>query len=190
VTESVQNGRRFKIFRGEEPVSFGEYLDLLAEDPKFDSWYTSVLAGADYDAFFWEHPPLCNSVTDSAAEFVLIESPSLARIGPNPEPFSSHFKREPEGEIVSFCSLGGDAVLLAPRPSGRLETCAHLAAFVRQAPEYRVQSLWRATGRAMRQHLGERKLWLSTSGLGVSWLHVRLDSYPKYYQYQPYAIVA
>ena len=29
-------------------------------------------------------------------------------------------------------------------------------------------------------------LWVSTSGLGVYWLHVRLDSYPKYYQHAPY----
>jgi hypothetical protein len=29
-------------------------------------------------------------------------------------------------------------------------------------------------------------MWLSTSGLGVAWLHIRLDSTPKYYQHQPY----
>ena len=27
----------------------------------------------------------------------------------------------------------------------------------------------------------DQKLWVSTSGLGVFWLHLRLDSYPKYY---------
>ena len=32
----------------------------------------------------------------------------------------------------------------------------------------------------------EETTWLSTSGLGVYWLHVRLDSYPKYYTYRPY----
>jgi len=31
-----------------------------------------------------------------------------------------------------------------------------------------------------------RRTWLSTSGLGVGWLHVRLDSRPKYYTYEPY----
>ena len=29
-------------------------------------------------------------------------------------------------------------------------------------------------------------VWTSTSGLGVYWLHVRLDSRPKYYQHQPF----
>lgn len=188
-SENVKNGHRIQIYQGEDPVSFGAYLKLLAEDQAFASWFTDLLAGADYEAFFWEHPPLGDANIDSGVEFVLLDSPALARLSPNPEPFRSHFERDREGEIVSFRSLGGDAVLLAPRPSGSPEACVHLAAFVRQAAQSQIESLWRETGRAMRENLSERKLWLSTSGLGVSWLHIRLDSYPKYYQHRPYATV-
>ena len=28
--------------------------------------------------------------------------------------------------------------------------------------------------------------WVSTSGLGVSWLHIRIDTRPKYYSYAPF----
>ena len=188
-SENVKNGHRILIYQGEDPVSFGAYLKLLEEDQEFASWFTDLLAGADYEAFFWEHPPLSDANIDSGVEFVLLDSPALARLSPNPEPFRSHFERDREGEIVSFRSLGGDAVLLAPRPSGSPEACVHLAAFVRQAAQSQIESLWRETGRAMRENLSERKLWLSTSGLGVSWLHIRLDSYPKYYQHRPYATV-
>ena len=31
-----------------------------------------------------------------------------------------------------------------------------------------------------------KKVWLSTHGLGVHWLHIRLDFSPKYYQTQSY----
>ena len=34
--------------------------------------------------------------------------------------------------------------------------------------------------------LSDQPLWVSTCGLGVYWLHVRLDSFPKYYRYAPY----
>ena len=34
---------------------------------------------------------------------------------------------------------------------------------------------------------GGTPVWMSTSGAGVSWLHIRLDSRPKYYQYRPFA---
>jgi len=31
--------------------------------------------------------------------------------------------------------------------------------------------------------------WLSTAGGGVAWLHVRLDTRPKYYRYNPYRAI-
>jgi len=185
-SESVHNGRRFQISQGEDPVSFGAYLKLLEENREFACWYTDLLAGADYEAFFWEHPPLSDANVKSAVEFVLLDSPALARLGPNPEPFRSHFESDRESEIVSFRSLSGDVVLLAPRPSGSLEAFVHLAAFVRQASRSHIEDLWHKTGRSVRENLSGRKLWLSTSGLGVPWLHIRLDSYPKYYQHRPY----
>ena len=33
---------------------------------------------------------------------------------------------------------------------------------------------------------GAMPTWLSTAGMGVSWLHVRLDSQPKYYGFAAY----
>jgi hypothetical protein len=30
------------------------------------------------------------------------------------------------------------------------------------------------------------RFWVSTSGLGVPWVHVRLDERPKYFQFGPY----
>jgi hypothetical protein len=41
----------------------------------------------------------------------------------------------------------------------------------------------------MSEKLKERpteKIWMSTCGTGVYWLHLRLDSKPKYYTYAPY----
>lgn len=185
-TEKIPNGRRIQICNGDDVVSFRSYLTLLEENRDFGSWYTDLLAAADYDAFFWEHPPLSNANIDLDAEFVLLDSPALARFAPDPDPFRSHFRND--DDIVSFRSLGGDAVLIAPRPSEPLAACAHLAAFVRDASRAHVQSLWHETGKAVRAILSDQNLWLSTSGLGVAWLHVRLDSYPKYYQHRPYTI--
>jgi len=182
--DKIPNGCRIHMLDDGKPISFLSYLDLLENDQEFASWYSSLLVGTAYEAFFWEHPPLCNSNVESEVEFVLLDSPALARRHPDPKPFQSHFRKE--NEIVSFRSLGGDALLIAPSPSKPLVACAHLAAFLREAPTSQVERLWRETARAMREHLSDHNLWLSTSGLGVSWLHIRLDSYPKYYQHRPY----
>ena len=44
-------------------------------------------------------------------------------------------------------------------------------------------------GGAIRELLpkrGDAPTWVSTAGGGVAWLHVRLDSAPKYYTHRPY----
>ena len=65
----------------------------------------------------------------------------------------------------------------------------HLKKFVRHAPPNQVDALIREVGREMLQRIeekGDENVYLSTSGLGVSWLHMRMDARPKYYTYQPY----
>jgi hypothetical protein len=87
---------------------------------------------------------------------------------------------------VSFPNLGDDAFLVAPCPRTPLAAYPHLAAFARHAPDAQQHALWQAVSGALSRRLDQRPLWLSTSGLGVAWLHVRLDLRPKYYTFGPY----
>ena len=108
----------------------------------------------------------------------------LARMPPDPEPFSEYFR--PDCEIVSFESLGKDAWLVAPCPGGQGSNFSHLASFVATASEARQSALWSAVGTALEKRISARPMWLSTAGGGVAWLHVRLDTRPKYYRHAPY----
>ena len=56
------------------------------------------------------------------------------------------------------------------------------------APGQQICRLWHSVGQAVCGALSDQPIWISTSGLGVAWLHIRLDSSPKYYQHQPYKI--
>ena len=58
--------------------------------------------------------------------------------------------------------------------------------FVRNAPSSHADEFWQSVGTAMLLRLSERPVWLSTSGLGIYYLHMRLDSRPKYYTHAPY----
>ena len=54
-----------------------------------------------------------------------------------------------------------------------------------------IDRLWQTVGDSIQHTLlgrGNKPLWVSTSGLGVYWLHIRLDSFPKYYTYTPYRV--
>jgi hypothetical protein len=184
--ESVPRGQRRQILRGDSRISFQELFHLLESASEFRTWYTGVLADADFRAFFWEHPPVSLSNMEAAAEFVLLDSPALAKLRADPEPFRSQLERAGDEPVATFPNLGGDAVLVVPRPMGPPSAYAHLAAFVRQAPPSQIESLWQRVGRAVRANVGTQPRWVSTAGMGVSWLHVRIDSYPKYYRFAPY----
>ncbi len=184
--EEVGGGRRFQVLRAGDTVSFGELFRLLEDDPGFVSWYTSLLASSEFASFFWEHPPLSTATYGDAAEFVLIDAPSLTGLRPDPEPFRSRFERHQGEDVAIFPNLGGDAVLVVPLPIGPAGAYVDLAAFVRRAPAAQIESLWRDTAQVVRGNLGTEPKWLSTAGMGVSWLHVRFDSRPKYYRFGPY----
>ena len=92
--------------------------------------------------------------------------------------------------VTEFDSLGGDAVLVAPCERGPRTQYAHLGAFVREASAPQQAALWKAVGHALKRALANRgdsvATWLSTEGSGVPWLHIRLDSRPKYYHHAAY----
>lgn len=113
-----------------------------------------------------------------------LESRGLARRA-DPEAYAQHF-RGAARPVVTFPNLGGDAILVVPCPVAEPSIYAHLADFVRQAPEPQRDALWKAVGEAVNRRIGAKPVWLSTAGAGVAWLHVRLDDRPKYYGYGPY----
>jgi len=118
----------------------------------------------------------------------------------------------------AFPSLGKDALLIAPKPfddaaaatkTGEVKEAggevdpsmyAHLTSFLRHAPSRQVVGTLRhAAGEYLRKmdELDAKAkagagdaVWFSTSGMGIAWLHFRLDSRPKYYTYGPYKSMA
>ena len=161
---------------------------------------TSLLRESPYKAFFFESRPFTAVTADTQAyEFVLVETSFFDEGGGagevDLETFRGHFVPCAEYGAVGFSSLGGDAQLVAPCPSHEDKAAyAHLAAFARRAPAQQQRALWSRTAEELRSLLsssrGGEPLWLSTSGKGVAYLHVRVDSRPKYYTFPEYKVFA
>jgi hypothetical protein len=185
--EQLESGRLLKVAFDLDgaPISYAEVLRRWQQDADFRSRFIAMLADAPYSAFRWEAPALTTATAGRPFEFVLLDSPGLART-PDADAFAEHFKGAVVGEVVEFSNLGKDAILVVPCPTGPPSSYGHLAAFVRQAPESQKHALWALVGAAMQRRLSTKPVWLSTAGAGVSWLHVRLDDRPKYYGYRPY----
>ena len=185
-TREIPSGREYRLAEGDAPMPFRRFFDLLASDVAFTDWFCCTLADFEGAAFFWELPPLTAARLERDAEFVLIAAPMLERFRPERAPFDEHFRRAPGEDVIVFPNLGGDAVLVVPCPQGPDANYPHLAAFLRGAGREQVRALWRRTAQELLRSIGEPPVWLSTAGGGVAWLHIRLDSRPKYYRYGPY----
>jgi Family of unknown function (DUF6940) len=173
------------------PLTNAQVIRNLAGSDEFNDYISTVLASSPFPAFFWECAPLSRSRLGLPFEFVLSNSTQLVNVRADPAAFMPYCNHRPVGEsIVRFDNLGGDAVLVAPCPFASDSAWPHLADFVRDAPALIKREFWSCAGAALIENMDQRPLWLSTSGLGVYWLHLRLDTRPKYYTYEPYRRMA
>jgi hypothetical protein len=170
---------------GSRPATFADVMRGWQEDVTFRMLFNTFLAGVPFSAFRWETPPVTATTITRPFEFVVLDSPGLARRS-DPQAFAEHFADAQEAGVIEFPNLGGDAIMIVPCPKAAPDVYGHLAAFVRKAPEEQQHGLWQSVGEAMARRVSARPVWLSTAGAGVSWLHVRLDDRPKYYGFQPY----
>ena len=174
----------------EAPLSFGEVIDLLENHAEFRSFFTHSIQQAGYDSYFWEVPAVTSSTMDRPFEFVVVEGASLEFLRPDPKPFAEHFATHPKESVIAFPNLGGDALLVVPAPVASDVGCyTHLGRFLREAPASQIDAFWQTVGRSMKRRTSASPLWLSTAGMGVSWLHLRLDSRPKYYRHKAYTVL-
>jgi len=175
--------------------SWSQVLKVLAEESTEGNMARNeltTLITKSFDAVFLECAPVSGEMaTKDQFEFNLVNSPELSNVHEADESaFNEHFKGG--DDVVCFKNIGGDAMLIAPNPiesnsygRRRQNAYVHLSAFLKFASDQQIHSLWkRVAGELMSCMKREPKksFWLSTSGSGVHWLHVRIDSSPKYYK--------
>lgn len=171
-------------------VTWQDAIIFLQQNKTFRSLLTNTLANVPFPAFFWETPPITPINLEQSWECVVVAAPALSEVEPDPEPFREYLIRAgSKTAIATFPNLGSDALLIVPREQGNISAYTHMANFLRLAPKSQIHQLWQVLGQAIQRHWAHRQgrsLWVSTSGLGVYWLHIRLDDAPKYYTYEPY----
>lgn len=178
----------------QQPLSWYRALlllkDLSTEGQFLRDLLTKTMAECNFEAFYWE---CCPVTTGSVFEFVLLDAPALLLRRPSPEAFGSRlYGLRGQPVVTDFLNLGSDAVLLAPAPvsSRTFNGYEHLAAFVRsqEVPAEQKDALWKKLGQVVLRELDTcpEPLWIGTDGRGVHWLHLRLDTSPKYTKWPPY----
>ena len=161
-------------------IKFETFLNELQQKSKISEEFFEKLQSSAFKSYFFETPSIKrDSVDKKDFEFVLVSAPALHNIKADVNAFAEYFDcKKKERTVTSFLNLGGDARLVVPCPQGAAGELSHyssLAPFMRGADREQIRDLWSEAARATleRVNRSEEKLWLSTSGTGVYWLHVR-----------------
>src|SRR3569833_2206601 len=98
-------------------ASFGEVLCGWRDDREFREAWCGWLADVPIDAYCWELPPLTQSALSRPFECIFVASPALSVPRGDAAAFDEHFATTDGGSsAIIFNNLGGDALLVAPRP--------------------------------------------------------------------------
>lgn len=177
------NTTKYSIDANGKAMTFADVISALKSNSDFAIYFNNLLAASKYQAYFWEVKPVSQHTLQHPFEFVLVNSNSLAHIKADSSAFDKYLSKQQY--VASFANLGGDSMLIAPT-SMAATGYGHIAQFVRSAPAEQVAAFWKQVGEELNKSIGSSPKWLSTSGLAVYWLHVRIDPSPKYYNYLPY----
>ena len=170
-------------------LSYRDFLEGLGAKTDVLDDLVGILKKSPFETYFFETPPATQSSLDMSFEFILANALPLKGVSEDRGAFNEHFGGCQES-VTSFPNLGGDALMVVPCPSSEATSYSSLGTFMSTASEEQIKAFWSKTGSEALNHWGRKrsgeKVWMSTSGLGVYWLHLRLDSRPKYYTHRPY----
>lgn len=171
------------LLENDSSISYRKTLELWANNQEFCQFWIKQLKDIPFTGFLWETPPISQELVEQPFECVFIKRDVFNRLNPNTRAYRSYFNKEP---VVDFPNLGKNATLVVPCPVDKDDCYTHLGRFTTSAPENQQLALWKRVGELGLEQLSEKRIWISTHGLGVYWLHIRLDTYPKYYHYKNY----
>jgi len=193
---SLHKAQKVYKHNGEE-LSWSEVLYLWQHDDEFCDLFTDTLCESEYDDFFWETLPVsAHTAAEHSFQFIVIDAKGVLASHPgNPRLFHQHTMHiQGSDQVVTFHNQSQRADMVAPCQSGPESHYGHLAAFLRSAPIAQIREFWRVLGQRVENLLGEggrspkSPVWVSSHGIGVPWVHIRLDSSPRFYHYTPWKV--
>ena len=131
--------------------------------------------------FFWK-TSVINKYTDLNFYEEFIENDLLINKNQDINTFQEYFnKNKTEKYAISFPNLSGDTTLIVPVPRVR-KNFSNLFYFMKNASNKQQSELWKLVVKeALKLLKVNENIWISTHGLGVNYLHIRVSNTPKYY---------
>lgn len=171
----------FKIKDEDIYLTFNQVFNLWKTNPIFIQFYVYNLRNMGLDAFYWEHPALKTIFLEKEYECVVQRSSSLETKEINENAFSDYIYENEQ--VVDFMNLGKNARLVVPTKQSEKAIYNHLGKFIKHATDEQIIAVFQHVGQKVKEEIESKEtIWLNTAGLGIIWLHIRMDTKPKYYK--------
>lgn len=129
--------------------------------------------------FIWKSSKISSDENTPFKEEFIAE-PRL-NVEQNYSAFSQYINKSKNKNVIDFANLSGDTILVVPMPK-KNKNFSNIKEFIDNATLTQQKALWKRVATITRKLLKENKyVWISTHGLGVPYLHVRISTTPKYY---------
>ncbi|MEM8524631.1 MAG: hypothetical protein AAGG68_08300 [Bacteroidota bacterium] len=174
----------YKITEQNKPISFRQFIEILKRSSTFRLFFNNLFSQAEFNAFFWEVRPVIKDQLDNDFEFVIIQNTALEHRKSDASNLEDYLVSDELA--LGYENLRKDTKYIIPTEKAASEIYNHLANFVRNVPEEQINQFWKKVAAEYRKSVSEQPVWLSTHGLEARWLHVRIDSKPRYYSYNDY----
>jgi hypothetical protein len=167
-------------------LTFRELFFLMRDHPiNFHNALKEAVKSLDYPAVFLEFPKINDGKLSERNVCTIIKAHSLLNTEGNPEAFSLSCTEK----VCKTENLSKDAILIIPNLTSQHDY-GHLYKFLMNCDDNEeIRLFWKAVGESIFKQLDLwSNIWISTSGLGIPWLHLRISRTPKYYHYTPYTV--
>lgn len=185
---SVENGFKCQFMTASgNLLTFGQVLEMMQDFPlRFNALLRKSVKKTKFDAVFWECKPITKSTISKPFECVFLNA-------------ERNFTGKTKNHLTFREVCGNKVVCATPNRGGNGSTMlvipecrpehdfGHLANFVKSMEPDIQAPFWTLVAEQVRTKLDDKKkVFISTSGLAVNWLHVRIEIVPKYYNFACY----
>lgn len=178
------------FYKNKKPLKWIEVINLWKSNPAFNNFFTNIINECQFTDYFFECPGInLKKIYKQIFEFRLIK---YSRLFPSTDLKAFEDQRKNKSKsILVFPNLSHTSILIIPNKEQKsnFEIYNSIGSFLRGGTSKQINLFFSQIGITLEKLLQDnqgKKIWLSTHGLGVHWLHIRLDFSPKYYQTECY----
>ena len=132
-------------------------------------------------SFYYETSFITKSMKEEYKE-KFIENEYLDKMKQNYKPFIKYILKSKNKYVMSFMNLSRKTLLVVPFPR-KNKKYTTLKDFIDNASQLQQKKFWKKSAKLIKKMLKKHnKLWVSTHGTGVPYLHLRIEPFPVYYK--------